>query len=240
VGDEGLQGFPQAGIEGLPELRRVSSFDRPDQATGGLDGGEAAGCREDQPGPAVGRVRDPLDVAHRLQLVDELAQGGLAHPGAAGQDGQAAAAGIEVGEDGAVLGPEIVALPAEPLEQLHLERLKGAPGFATPAHVHHLEDELFYVLGGALQVTCGDRTWEAGAGALVFLPKGRPHQFVVWEGQPARLLQITAPAQFERFVAEVGVPATRPGLPDPELPDLERLVAAAARHGIDILPPRDG
>lgn len=81
-----------------------------------------------------------------------------------------------------MLGPEIVALPAEPLEQLHLERLKGAPGFATPAHVHHLEDELFYVLGGALQVTCGDRTWEAGAGALVFLPKGRPHQFVVWGG----------------------------------------------------------
>lgn len=114
------------------------------------------------------------------------------------------------------------------------------PGFATPAHVHHLEDELFYVLGGALQVTCGDRTWEAGAGALVFLPKGRPHQFVVGEGQPARLLQIAAPAQFERFVAEVGVPATRPGLPDPELPDLERLVAAAARHGIDILPPGDG
>jgi len=37
-------------------------------------------------------------------------------------------------------------------------------------------------------------------------------------------------------VAEVGVPATRPGLPDPEPPDLDRLLAAAARHGIDILP----
>lgn len=114
------------------------------------------------------------------------------------------------------------------------------PDFAAPMHIHRLEDELFYVLEGALRVTCDDRTWLAGAGALVFLPKGRPHQFMVQQGQPARLLQITAPAQFERFVAEVGVPATRPGLPDPELPDLDRLLAAAARHGIDILPPDDG
>jgi mannose-6-phosphate isomerase-like protein (cupin superfamily) len=181
-------------------------------------------------------------VAHRLQFVDQLAQGGLADPGAAGEDGRASAAGIEVGEDGAVLGPELVALPGEPIDELRLERLEGAltiiaqecpPDFAAPMHIHRREDEVFYVVEGAVRVTCEHRTWVAGAGAI--LPKGRPHRFAVREGRPARLLQITAPAQFERFVAEVGVPATRPGLPDPEPPDLDRLLAAA-RHGIDILP----
>lgn len=113
------------------------------------------------------------------------------------------------------------------------------PGFAPPPHVHHLEDEAFYLLEGALQVSCDDHTWPVSPGGFVFLPKGRPHHFVVVGDQPARLLQITAPAQFERFAADVGVPATRPGLPDPEAPDVERLLAAAAAHHIDILAPAD-
>lgn len=111
------------------------------------------------------------------------------------------------------------------------------PGFAPPAHVHHHEDEAFYLLGGSLQVSCGDETWQVEPGGFVFLPKGRPHRFVVVGEEGARLLQITAPAQFERFAADVGVPATGPGLPDPEAPDLPRLLAAAAAHNIEILPP---
>lgn len=111
------------------------------------------------------------------------------------------------------------------------------PGFAPPAHVHHIEDEAFYLLEGSLQVSCGDETWQVESGGFVFLPKGRPHRFVVVGEEGARLLQITAPAQFERFAADVGVPATGPGLPDPEAPDLPRLLAAAAAHHIEILPP---
>lgn len=111
------------------------------------------------------------------------------------------------------------------------------PGFAPPAHVHHQEDEAFYLLGGSLQVSCGDETWQVEPGGFVFLPKGRPHRFVVLGEEGARLLQITAPAQFERFAADVGVPATGPGLPEPEAPDLQRLFAAAAAHHIEILPP---
>lgn len=111
------------------------------------------------------------------------------------------------------------------------------PGFAPPLHVHHLEDEAFYVLDGTLQVSCDTETWEVGQGSFVFLPKGKTHSFVVLGDGPARFLQVTAPAQFERFAAEVGVPATRPGLPDPATPDVERLLAAAARYRIDILAP---
>jgi mannose-6-phosphate isomerase-like protein (cupin superfamily) len=109
------------------------------------------------------------------------------------------------------------------------------PGFAPPPHVHHVEDEAFYLLEGTLRVNCDDHTWQLNPGGFVFLPKGRRHRFVVEGDHSARLLQITAPAQFERFASDVGVPATRPGLPDPEAPDLDRLLAAAAAYHIDIL-----
>lgn len=111
------------------------------------------------------------------------------------------------------------------------------PGFGPPAHVHHREDEIFYVLEGTLEVTCGDQRWAAGARDLVMLPKGIPHRFEVGGDGPARLLQITTPAQFERFAADVGEPAAAPGLPPPAPPDVERLLAAAARYGVEILPP---
>lgn len=111
------------------------------------------------------------------------------------------------------------------------------PGFAPPPHAHHLEDEMFYLLDGALEVSCADKSWRVEVGGFVFLPKGLPHRFEVLGGRPARLLQLTTPAQFERFAAEVGEPATRAGLPEPKAPDVEGLVAVANRYRIDILPP---
>ncbi len=84
------------------------------------------------------------------------------------------------------------------------------PGFAPPAHVHHHEDEAFYLLGGSLQVSCGDETWQVEPGGFVVLPKGRPHRFVVLGKESARLLQITAPAQFEA-IADAAVRSVQGG-----------------------------
>src|SRR5579884_2179089 len=67
------------------------------------------------------------------------------------------------------------------------------PGFGPPRHIHHTEDEAFYVLEGAMCVTCGDDSWEATAGSFVFLPRGIPHSFLVTSEMPIRGLQITAP-----------------------------------------------
>ena len=46
-----------------------------------------------------------------------------------------------------------------------------APRFSPPLHVHHGEDESFYVIEGVLTMKCGERTFRAGAGAFVFLPR---------------------------------------------------------------------
>jgi quercetin dioxygenase-like cupin family protein len=113
-------------------------------------------------------------------------------------------------------------------------------GFATPPHIHRVEDEAFYVLAGSIRVTCGSATWRVRPGGFVFLPKGTPHSFVVSDVEPASMLQLTAPSQFEHFAAEAGDAATRSGLPDPGEPDIERLLAAASRYDIEILPPPVG
>lgn len=109
------------------------------------------------------------------------------------------------------------------------------PGFAPPPHIHHQEDEAFYILDGSLTVRCGEETWEAGAGTFVYLPRGVPHGFSVQPSeQPARLLQLTTPAGFELFAADVGRPAEAPGLPPPAAPDVENLLAAFRRYHLEL------
>jgi mannose-6-phosphate isomerase-like protein (cupin superfamily) len=104
-------------------------------------------------------------------------------------------------------------------------------GFAPPPHTHHAEDEAFFILEGTMKVTCGDTSWEATAGAFVFLPRGVPHGFTVTGETPLRGLQLTVPAGFESFIAEAGAPVETAA---PAAPDIEKLLRAAAAHQIEI------
>jgi mannose-6-phosphate isomerase-like protein (cupin superfamily) len=114
----------------------------------------------------------------------------------------------------------------------------GAPtGFGPPLHIHHREDEAFYVLDGSMTVVCGDDRWEAGAGSFVMLPRGVPHAYVVTSERPCRGLQLTSPAQFEQFVAERGRPAQALTLPEPTPPDIAALAATAERYGHEFVGP---
>ncbi len=111
-------------------------------------------------------------------------------------------------------------------------------GYAPPLHVHAAQDEVFVVLDGAFSFRCGPQRMEAGAGAVVFLPRGVPHAFRVSDDGPGRALVLTSPAGFADVVDELGVPATELVLPPPDLPDPdpERLAAVARAHGIAPVP----
>jgi mannose-6-phosphate isomerase-like protein (cupin superfamily) len=114
------------------------------------------------------------------------------------------------------------------------QRVPG--GYAPPRHVHHHEDEAWYILDGEVTFMCGDQTLAAGPGAWVFLPRAVPHTFRVGPSG-ARLLTLSAPASFADFVEAAGEPALALTVPPPAAPDAERLAAIAARFGIDILGP---
>src|SRR5262245_31290366 len=54
-----------------------------------------------------------------------------------------------------------------------------APGTEPPPHVHSREDELFYVLEGEFDVYVGEEAFTVEAGECVFLPKFKPHAFLI-------------------------------------------------------------
>ena len=111
-------------------------------------------------------------------------------------------------------------------------------GHGSPLHVHHNEDEWFYVLSGELTFWVDGQTTIATAGSFVYGPRDVPHTFTV-TSEEARFLLVTEPAGFEEFLLELSQPAESAVLPpatlDPPAPDT--MMAAAVRYGIEILGP---
>lgn len=118
------------------------------------------------------------------------------------------------------------------------EVLVSADG-CPPPHVHDAEDELFHVIEGAVTLVLDGAEVRLGPGQSALGPRGVPHTFRVEGTEPARMLVACAPAGFEHFIAALGEPAAGPGLPPaPDgPPDVARVVAVAAEHGIRFLPP---
>jgi quercetin dioxygenase-like cupin family protein len=111
-------------------------------------------------------------------------------------------------------------------------------GSGSPLHVHHREDEWFYVIDGELTFWVGGRVISAPAGSFVYGPRDIPHTFLV-SSQQARFLLVTEPAGFEGFMRTCSEPATRREIPPAPTapPDMNAMVELAARHGIEILGP---
>jgi len=63
-----------------------------------------------------------------------------------------------------------------------------------PGHTHKTEDEVFYVLKGALTFRCGSDEFDVDEGGFVFLPSGIKHGYKIRGGKPVQLLIVTAPA----------------------------------------------
>jgi mannose-6-phosphate isomerase-like protein (cupin superfamily) len=64
----------------------------------------------------------------------------------------------------------------------------------APLHVHHADDEAWYVLEGVLRFRLGDEAQEAGPHSAVLAPKGTPHAYGnARRGQPARYLLVMTP-----------------------------------------------
>lgn len=100
------------------------------------------------------------------------------------------------------------------------------PGFATPLHIHYAEDVAVFVLEGALALFWGTDKKEVAVGSCFFQPRGTPHGFRAEGSMPARILYMTIPAGFDRFVIEQKQ--------QPLEAETERM---AARYRIEILGP---
>ncbi len=121
-----------------------------------------------------------------------------------------------------------------------LIHLTATPGFATPYHLHHMEDESFYVLDGEFTFYCDGKKTVLGSGGYIFLPRGVPHGLKCSSQKDSRILTHVMPGGDVGFVGmmlEMAVPATDRILRNPTPPDLQRLKILCEKNQIDILGP---
>lgn len=120
--------------------------------------------------------------------------------------------------------------------QMSIIEITEPPGAEGPWHVHHREDEGFWILEGSATIEIGDTTIEAHAGDYVFGPRDIPHRYTVGESG-CRMLFIMTPGGFEDLVIAMSRPAGSRTLPPPsdEEPDWEHVAAVAKAHGAELL-----
>lgn len=112
---------------------------------------------------------------------------------------------------------------------LVIEQGNARPG-GPPRHLHHAQEEWFYVLAGSYDVEVGDVLRRLGPGDAVLAPRGVAHGWARTGDGPGRLLIAFQPAgTMEAFLAAseafAGVPA--PG----------EAAALFAAHGMQVVGP---
>jgi quercetin dioxygenase-like cupin family protein len=120
--------------------------------------------------------------------------------------------------------------------QMSILEITNPSGYAAPLHVHHREDEGFWILEGNATFEVGDTTIEGHVGDYLFGPRDIPHRYTVGDAG-CRMLFIMTPGGFEDLVIAMSEPAASRTLPPPSdvEPDWERISAIARAHGAELL-----
>lgn len=131
---------------------------------------------------------------------------------------------------------EIKATAADTGGRMTIIEITEPPGSEGPLHVHHNEDEAFWILEGDVTIEVGDTTIEAHAGDYAYGPRDVPHRYTVGDAG-CRMLFILTPGGFEGLVREMGEPAGSRTVPEPseEPPDMEQVAAIAGRYGCELV-----
>ena len=109
------------------------------------------------------------------------------------------------------------------------------PGTEPPPHVHLREDELFYVLEGAFDVYVGHEAFKVETGQCVFLPKFKPHGWII-RSPRLRVLALFAPGGLEEAFRRGSAPAQNLELPTEPLTyaqaDAEQTAQRFSEYGL--------
>ncbi|MFV9507504.1 MAG: cupin domain-containing protein [Oscillochloridaceae bacterium umkhey_bin13] len=115
---------------------------------------------------------------------------------------------------------------------------RTAPGAGVPPHRHDQEDEAFVVLRGRYGFMRDEAELVLGPGDTIFVPRGTLHGFQNIGTSEAELLIITSPGHLhEAFFSDLGIPLAPGATERVAPPALAEVVAAATRHGIELMPP---
>ena len=102
------------------------------------------------------------------------------------------------------------------------------PGVGIPPHIHTLEDEIFRVIKGQIEIMVDGQATILNAGDVAFAPKNIPHSWKVIGTEKAKMMTSAFPAGIELMFQEIAK------LP-PGPPDFEKVTEICGRHGISFL-----
>lgn len=105
------------------------------------------------------------------------------------------------------------------------------PGTFVPPHIHPTQDEFIYMLEGNFELLLDGREVKAGPGDLIRLPMGLPHGIFNKSDQVVKCFFWVSPTRrlYDLFWAIHSMKDQNPA----------EVVALAAKHEIDFLPPPD-
>jgi quercetin dioxygenase-like cupin family protein len=103
------------------------------------------------------------------------------------------------------------------------------PHVGPPPHIHHREDETFFVIEGEFEFVCGGERSTGGPGTVARMPRGIPHRFANIGDKPGRVLVTITPGGFEDFLIEVS------RLSPEEQANMPNLGALAAKYGLEFV-----
>jgi quercetin dioxygenase-like cupin family protein len=110
-------------------------------------------------------------------------------------------------------------------------------GSGPPLHLHHNEDETFYVLEGDVTFLVGDERIDVAAGGFLFAPRDIPHAYVV-RSERARMLVTASTGGVEQVFVSLGAPVTGSEPPtDVVMPPMDELMRVFTGYGCEILGP---
>jgi quercetin dioxygenase-like cupin family protein len=113
-------------------------------------------------------------------------------------------------------------------------------GNVPPPHIHHREEETFYVLEGDMTFSVGGQTIKAAPGTMICLPRRVAHSFVI-DSEQLRALILLTPAGLEGLFKEFSVPAPAMTLPpQAEVPysEIQRMIEVSPRYGLEYVLPK--
>jgi quercetin dioxygenase-like cupin family protein len=131
---------------------------------------------------------------------------------------------------------EIKATSADTGGQFTVVEVTCAPGYQGVRHIHHNEDEGFWLLDGQLDLEVGGKHIDMHVGDYAFGPRNIPHGFSAGTAG-ARVLFILTPGGFENLIMATSAPASARTVPPPsdEVPDFARLAVILAKFGGEIV-----
>jgi quercetin dioxygenase-like cupin family protein len=118
---------------------------------------------------------------------------------------------------------------------LSVLELHVLPQSGPALHVHHREDEWYYVLAGEFLFRVGGETHILPVGSSIWLPRDIPHVWANTSAADGKLILTCQPGGFEKFFEEMGREMAK--IPSDSAAADQRMNEIMAKYGMELLGP---